>query len=79
MLLVPKACGRRPVVNARCSGSLSVLPVSASAAFDDLSSPSFFEMYSDAGTGATLGAGTTVVMRGPVRLWAPVRTARRVS
>jgi len=44
MLLVPKACGRRLVVNARCSGSLSVLPVGASAAFDDLSSPSFFEM-----------------------------------
>jgi len=44
MLLVPKACGRRLVVNARCSVSLSVLPVGASAAFDDLSSPSFFEM-----------------------------------
>jgi len=29
-------------------------------------------------TGATLGAGT-IVMRGPVRLWAPVCTARRVS
>jgi len=44
MLLVPKACGRRPVVNARCSGSLSVSPVGVSAAFDDLSSPSFFEI-----------------------------------
>jgi len=40
MLLLLKACGRRPVVNARCSGSLRVLPVGASATFDDLSSPS---------------------------------------